>query len=39
MAPGAFDGGRDACAITGGVSTQDEMFVLNGWTYIEPPGP
>ncbi|MFQ5515771.1 MAG: myxococcus cysteine-rich repeat containing protein [Myxococcota bacterium] len=29
--PGAGDGLCDACAITAGVSTQDEMFVLTGW--------
>ncbi len=31
--PGAGDGVCDACAITRGVSTQDEMFVLTGRTY------
>ena len=31
--PGAGDGLCDACAITRGVSTQDEMFVLTGRTY------
>ncbi len=32
--PGAGDGFCDACAITAGVSTEDEMFVLAGWSYI-----
>lgn len=32
-APGAGDGLCDACPITAGVSTQDEMFVLSGWGY------
>jgi cysteine-rich repeat protein len=32
-APGAGDGLCDACPITAGVSTQDEMFVLSGWSY------
>jgi cysteine-rich repeat protein len=31
--PGAADGYCDACAITAGVSTEDEMFVLTGRTY------
>jgi len=34
--PGALDGTCDACEITGGVTTQDEMFVLSGWYYLEP---
>lgn len=33
-APGAGDGFCDACRITGGESTENEMFVLNGWYYI-----
>ena len=32
--PGAGDGFCDACSITAGVSTEDEMFVLSGWSYI-----
>lgn len=35
--PGAGDGLCDACAITSGVSTEDEMFVLAGWTYESSP--
>ena len=31
--PGAGDGMCDACAITAGVSTQDEMFVIAYWAY------
>jgi hypothetical protein len=31
--PGAGDGLCDACPITAGVTTQDEMFVLSGWSY------
>jgi hypothetical protein len=31
--PGAGDGLCDACPITAGVTTQDEMFVLSGWLY------
>jgi cysteine-rich repeat protein len=31
--PGAGDGACDACPITLGVSTQDEMFVLTYWGY------
>ncbi len=31
--PGAGDGFCDACAITAGVSTEDEMFVLTGRAY------
>jgi len=34
--PGGRDGKCDACEITGGVTTQDEMFVLSGWYYLEP---
>jgi len=34
-APGAGDGVCDACPITAGVTTQDEMFVLSGWSYVE----
>jgi cysteine-rich repeat protein len=36
-APGAGDGLCDACAITAGVTTQDEMFVLSGWSYTDAP--
>jgi len=35
--PGAGDGFCDACPITAGVTTQDEMFVLSGWSYDEGP--
>ena len=34
--PGAGDGTCDACAITLGVSTEDEMFVLTGRSYQGP---
>jgi len=34
--PGAGDGACDACAITGGQTTEHEMFVLMPW-YILPP--
>ena len=34
--PGAGDGLCDACRITGGESTQNEMFVLFGAMYIDP---
>ena len=33
--PGAGDGWCDACAITGGESTENEMFLLTGQYYIE----
>lgn len=32
--PGAGDGFCDACRITGGVSTEDEMFILIGQYYL-----
>jgi hypothetical protein len=35
--PGAGDGKCDACPITGGPTTEDEMFVLMPW-YILPEG-
>lgn len=35
--PGAGDGFCDACAISAGVSTEDEMFVLTGRTYEVTP--
>jgi cysteine-rich repeat protein len=35
--PGAGDGLCDACPITSGVTTQDEMFILSGWSYQEGP--
>jgi hypothetical protein len=38
-APGAGDGWCDACKLTGGESTENEMFVLNGWYYLETPSP
>lgn len=34
--PGAGDGFCDACRITGGVSTEDEMFILIGQYYLVP---
>lgn len=34
--PGKGDGDCDACRITGGESTQNEMFVLFGAMYIDP---
>ena len=34
-APGAEDGWCDACAITAGVTTENEMFLMLGWYYIE----
>ena len=37
--PGAGDGECDACPITGGESTQNEMFVLFGAQYIDPTVP
>jgi len=37
--PGAGDGDGDACPITGGESTQNEMFVLFGAQYIDPTVP
>jgi hypothetical protein len=35
--PGANDGSCDACPITGGESTQNEMFILIGSYYLAPP--
>lgn len=35
-APGANDGLCDACAITGGESTENEMFILIGQYYLNP---
>ena len=35
-APGANDGLCDACAIKGGESTENEMFILIGGYYIDP---
>jgi hypothetical protein len=37
--PGAGDGWCDACPITGGESTENEMFVLFGAQFIEPSVP
>ena len=37
--PGAGDGLCDACPITGGESTENEMFVLFGAQYIDPSVP
>jgi hypothetical protein len=37
--PGAGDGHCDACPITGGESTQNEMFVLFGAYYVDPTVP
>jgi hypothetical protein len=34
-APGANDGVCDACTLTGGVSTEDEMFILIGSYYCD----
>jgi hypothetical protein len=34
--PGARDGWCDACPITGGESTENEMFILIGSYYVEP---
>ena len=34
-APGANDGSCDACAITGGESTENEMFILIGSYYVD----
>jgi hypothetical protein len=36
-APGANDGDCDACPITGGPTTENEMFALMPW-YVMPPG-
>lgn len=33
-APGAGDGHCDACTLTGGVTTEDEMFILLGRYYV-----
>ena len=33
---GAGDGQCDACTLTGGVSTEDEMFILLGSLYVVP---
>jgi hypothetical protein len=35
-APGANDGLCDACRITGGESTENEMFILIGSYYVDP---
>jgi len=35
--PGAGDGWCDACRITGGESTENEMFILIGQSYLDPP--
>jgi hypothetical protein len=37
--PGAGDGWCDACPITGGESTENEMFVLFGAQYVDPSVP
>lgn len=37
-APGANDGSCDACRITGGESTENEMFILIGDYYIDTSG-
>ena len=34
--PGANDGSCDACRLTGGESTQNEMFILIGSYYLDP---
>jgi hypothetical protein len=36
---GAGDGDCDACPVRGGVTTTDEMFILQGALYVVPPGP
>jgi hypothetical protein len=36
--PGARDGACDACSITGGESTENEMFILIGSYYVAPTG-
>jgi hypothetical protein len=33
---GAGDGRCDACRITAGVTTENEMFVLGGYYYLDP---
>ncbi len=38
-APGANDGLCDACNLTGGVTTEDEMFILIGYYYCDPAYP
>jgi hypothetical protein len=38
-APGANDGSCDACPITGGESTENEMFILIGSYFLNPGGP
>ena len=35
--PGALDGLCDACPLGGGVTTEDEMFILIGAYYTVPP--
>jgi hypothetical protein len=35
-APGANDGVCDACPLLGGVTTEDEMFILLGFYYVVP---
>ncbi|HWP66005.1 MAG TPA: hypothetical protein VNO26_08845 [Candidatus Limnocylindria bacterium] len=37
--PGAGDGICDACPLTGGLTTDDEMFILLGSYYCEPGSP
>ena len=37
--PGAGDGDCDACPVRGGVTTTDEMFILQGAYYVVPLGP
>lgn len=37
-APGAGDGNCDACPITAGLTTENEMFVMMPW-YVLPPNP
>ena len=38
-APGANDGQCDACPLRGGVTTEDEMFILTGLGYCAPGTP
>mgnify|MGYP001469293193 CR=1 FL=1 len=35
-APDAHDGECDACPLRGGVTTEDEMFILLGFYYVVP---
>lgn len=37
--PGAGDGSCDACPLRGGVTTEDEMFIMLGRRYVVPTAP